>query len=282
MKCSGGLPCKRCRDSRGAQPCRYPIRARTVIVPEVYAIILWRLLVQPENRANKSSRLSQQFDGDRPNSPHIPSQPPSPASCQSRNSLTSDPWARRDSGNGIQYHSKSVFEGRVSQQQHVGESTCAAFSDRLLQCLQPLGGTTVSTEYRYVQHPALARQCGSLDTCQFPDKMAATLLVRVALRFIGQDYHFFQHQDFLQQIERAYNPANAWRYDSAWACKFFVVLALGALYSTAISPPDKLSGQSVPGTDYFISAATLLQDLYEEPTVSQVEILLLFVSRIVV
>lgn len=212
------------------------------------------------------------------------SQPPisSPPSCQTQSLATSDPRTRRDSGNGLQTHSKPLYEGQISQQQHVGESTCAAFSDRLLQCLQPLDNATVSTEYRYVQHPALARQCGSVNACQFPDKMVATLLVRVALRFIGQDYHFFKHQDFLQQIERAYNPTDAWRYDSAWACKFFVVLALGALYSTAIPPPDKLSGQSVPGTDYFISAATLLQDLYEEPTVSQVETLLLFVSRIVV
>ena len=109
--------------------------------------------------------------------------------------------------------------------------------------------------------------------------MPATLLVRVALRFIGQDYHFFLHRDFLQQLERAYSPTDSWRYDSVWACKFFVVLALGTLYSTATSPSGRVVGQSVPGTAYFLSAVALLQDLYEEPTIAQIETLLLFVSH---
>ncbi|EXJ78926.1 hypothetical protein A1O3_08426 [Capronia epimyces CBS 606.96] len=161
----------------------------------------------------------------------------------------------------------------LSHQHFVGESTCAVFANRLLQCLQP-EGTSTSTlpEQHYVKRPEFTRQVGNPYSCKFPDRIRATLLVRVALRFIGQDYHFFLQKEFLQQLEKAYASKDTQDADPAWACKFFVVLALGELYSTTLpsNPP------SVPGTDYFVSAVNLLQDLYEEPSVTQIETMLLF------
>ncbi|EXJ96504.1 hypothetical protein A1O1_01630 [Capronia coronata CBS 617.96] len=161
----------------------------------------------------------------------------------------------------------------LSHQHFVGESTCAVFANRLLQCLQPEGTSTATPpEQHYVKRPEFARQVGTLYGCKFPDRIRATLLVRVALRFIGEDYHFFLQKEFLQQLERTYASKEAQNAENAWACKFFVVLALGELYSATV--PSHPPG--VPGTDYFVNAVNLLQDGYEEPSVTQIETMLLF------
>lgn len=170
---------------------------------------------------------------------------------------------------------------QASQQQFVGESTCLAFGDRILQCLNPQSTTaSLPPDRGYVTNPAFARQFSSVANCKFPERIRANLLVRVALRFIGQDYHFFLHDDFLQKLERAYDTRHSPEYtDSVWACKFFAVLALGEMYSTSLPAAKETRPTSVPGTGYFLTAVSLLQDLFEEPSVAQIENLLLFVSH---
>ena len=177
---------------------------------------------------------------------------------------------------------QNIFQlDQASQQQFVGESTCTAFGDRLLQCIHPQGTpASMPSGYRYVQNSAFARQLGTPAACKLPDRIRSNLLVRVATRFIGQDYHFFLQEDFLQQLDAAYNSRDMQDCDPVWACKFFVVLALGELYSTTTPtiPPHQTDSQSVPGTDYFLSAVNLLQDQFEEPTTANIETMLLFVS----
>lgn len=169
---------------------------------------------------------------------------------------------------------------QVSLEQVVSDSTCTAFSDRLLQCLQPQSRAAyILPENQYVQNAAFARQMSDTSTFKLPDRIRATLLVRVTMRFIGQDYHFFSYNDFLQQLEKAYSSTDSQRYDATWACKFFAVLALGELYSTATPASGHVGNRSVPGTDYFVTAVKLLQDRFEEPTTAQIETMLLFVSR---
>lgn len=169
---------------------------------------------------------------------------------------------------------------RDSQQQFVGESTCAAFGDRVLQCLDPQTVTTMPmhAERQYVHNATFSRQLSSVASCNFPDRIRANLLVRVAIRFIGHDYHFFLHQDFLQQLNRAYNSSKNQEHDSGWVCKLFVILALGEMYSTSLPAAKEARPSTVPGTDYFLTAVGLLQDVFEEPSISQIETLLLFVS----
>lgn len=118
------------------------------------------------------------------------------------------------------------------------------------------------------------RQIAHPQTFKLPDRIRANLLVRVALRFVGQDYHLFLHKEFLHQLERVYLYKDAQHSDPAWTCKFFVILALGELYSGTL---PKEHG-AVPGTDYFVNAVLLQQDMYEEPSLTQIEIMLLFVS----
>jgi hypothetical protein len=167
------------------------------------------------------------------------------------------------------------------QQQFIGESTCSAFSDRILQCLDPGAvATPLSTNCQYVRHTTFFRQMSSVACCKFPDRIRATLLVRVAIRFIGQDYHMFMQQDFFQHLEKMYGSTQALerQNDSVWVCKFFVILALGELYSTTLTAAKEASASTVAGTGYFLTAVELLQDVFEEPSIEQIETLLLFVS----
>lgn len=173
---------------------------------------------------------------------------------------------------------ESLFQLDQSSKQHfIGESTCTAFGSRMLQCLQLTSVNAImSPECRYVQHPTFSRQVRELNSCKLPGRIRANLLVRVAIRFIGQDYHFFLQSDFLQQLDKVYSLRDIKEVDPVWACKFFVVLALGELYSTTAPTPS--NGHAVPGTDYFLTAVGLLQDAFEEPSTTQVENMLLFVS----
>ncbi|KPM46543.1 hypothetical protein AK830_g67 [Neonectria ditissima] len=167
---------------------------------------------------------------------------------------------------------------QASQEQFVGESTCLAFGDRILQCLNPQATTTSPpVDNQYVRDPLFARQLRSVAGCKFPERIRANLLVRVALRFIGQDYHLFLHHDFLAKFDKAYASRQSTEFDSVWVCKFFVILALGEMYSTSLpAAKEGRSSSSVPGTGYFLTAVGLLQDLFEEPSIAQIETLLLF------
>ena len=136
--------------------------------------------------------------------------------------------------------------------------------------------TSVNQDLQYVRNPMFARQYTLPAGIKLPERIRATLLVRVALRFIGQDYHFFLHHDFLQQLEKAYESSDEMQHDSVWLCKLFAVLALGEMYSSGSSTIKGVRDGSVPGTGYFLTAVGLLQDLFEEPSIGQIETMLLF------
>ncbi|VUC31687.1 unnamed protein product [Clonostachys rosea] len=166
---------------------------------------------------------------------------------------------------------------RALEQHFTREPTCLAFVESILKSLNTDDNpSSVATGRQYVQNPAFARQVGHVDTSKFPERIRGTLLVRVALRFIGQDFHLFLQGDFLQQIEKVYMSKGTQQVDALWACKYFVVLALGELYSTSKSTVRHGGGLEVPGTGYFLIAVGLVQDLFEEPSIAQIELMLLF------
>ncbi|EOA85984.1 uncharacterized protein SETTUDRAFT_110961 [Exserohilum turcica Et28A] len=88
----------------------------------------------------------------------------------------------------------------------------------------------------------------------------------------------FMQQHFFQHLERMYGSTQALgrESDSVWVCKFFVILALGELYSTTLTAAKEASASTVAGTGYFLTAVELLQDVFEEPSIDQIETLLLF------
>ena len=193
----------------------------------------------------------------------------------SNHAVDADP----DISNPIHQPGRIFVMDQGSQQQFVGESTCSAFGDRILQCLDPQSmAAPLPPAQHYVRNSTFARQLTSVGNCKFPERIRANLLVRVALRFIGQDYHFFLHQDFLQKLDKMYISPQDREDDSIWVCKFFVILALGEMYSTSLPAAKETPTSSVPGTEYFLTAVSLLQDKFEEPSIAQIETLLLFVS----
>jgi hypothetical protein len=88
-------------------------------------------------------------------------------------------------------------------------------------------------------------------------------------------------RDFLQRLDKMYASAERFQQqeDSIWMCKFFAILALGQMYSTSLPSAKETGSAGVAGSEYFFTAVTLLQDLFEEPSLDQIETLLLFVSR---
>ncbi|KAH7025159.1 fungal-specific transcription factor domain-containing protein [Microdochium trichocladiopsis] len=167
----------------------------------------------------------------------------------------------------------------VEKQDFVGELTCSAFGERILQYLDPeAANPPLPVVSRFVRNAAFSRQMNVVANCRFPDRIRATLLVRVATRFVGQDYHMFMQQDFLHRLDKMYASASGQERenDSVWVCKFFVILALGELYSTTLGAAKDPKPSTVAGTEYFLTAVGLLQDLFEEPSIEQIETLVLF------
>ncbi|TPX11308.1 uncharacterized protein E0L32_001126 [Thyridium curvatum] len=264
IKCSGGVPCQRCQNAKETSLCEYPSREARVTISASY-------LDQLRSGRGDLERGETVRDVAHVNSAEVSMAPESRAPSQA-------PHIDADIRNPIHEPGRIFQLDQASQQQFVGESTCLAFGDRILRCLNPHSATPtpLHLDQQYVQSPVFARQQHDVTGCKLPERIRANLLVRVALRFIGQDYHFFLHHDFLQQLERAYDSRETPQYDSVWACKFFAVLALGEMYSTSIPAVKSDRHCSVPGTDYFLTAVGLLQDLFEEPSVAQIEVLLLF------
>ncbi|KAL4951897.1 fungal-specific transcription factor domain-containing protein [Aspergillus filifer] len=268
VKCSGTVPCQRCQSARKTDQCIYPQRERRVTVSASYLNQL-----QKNNHNNGSTN------------------PSSSNSCQAtiEQPLADAPPVQRERlditiSNPLHEPRRLFHLDRTQQPQFIGESTCLAFSDRILQCLDPRSATPPPPpDRRYSRHPTFARQLQGVSGIKLPERIRTYLLVRVALRFIGQDYHFFLHSDFLNRLDEVYRAGECGEDDATWACKLFGVLALGELYSgsapTSTVVPvsgDDNNSSLVPGTGYFLVAVGLLQDLFEEPSLAQLEIMLLF------
>ncbi|KAK7219730.1 hypothetical protein V2G26_007733 [Clonostachys chloroleuca] len=268
---SGGEPPRKgkkrsyiaCKNAKKDSLCEYPQRERRVTVSQSY-------LDQLQNSNRRTSNVEAEPES-REASPSRPSM------AQDSRATSQGPVVDSEISNPY-LEPRSLFQlDQALRQQFVGESTCLAFGDRILQCLNPHSTPpSMTSEHQYVRDPAFARQTSGLAGCKLPERIRGMLLIRVALRFIGQDYHFFMHGDFLQQLEKAYASKESPNFDAVWACKLFVVLALGELYSTSIPTASHGRGPAVPGTDYFLTAVKLLQDLFEEPSIAQVEVMLLF------
>ncbi|KAL4789698.1 fungal-specific transcription factor domain-containing protein [Aspergillus venezuelensis] len=279
VKCSGGVPCQRCQSARKTDLCTYPERERRVYVSARY---LSQLQGSYKDNPNESDTLShvgspattEQTDAGEPG----PGPGPEPTIAEAKE--------QQEIKNPLHDPRRLFHLDGGYQPQFIGESTCLAFSDRILQCLDPRSATPPPPpDRRYSLHPSFTRQMHTVGGVKLPERIKTYLLVRVALRFIGQDYHLFLQSDFLQRLDEAYRVGERVQQDTIWACKLFVVLALGELYSGStptIQAPVSVGGDSsaaavaVPGTAYFLVAVGLLQDLFEEPSLSQIEIMLLF------
>ncbi|KAJ3457045.1 hypothetical protein MRS44_014186 [Fusarium solani] len=166
---------------------------------------------------------------------------------------------------------KPVHE-RSSEPGFIGEASCAAFSNRLMSCLDDTytpSTAGLSNYYRLNTHARMPLEEGP----EFPERMHVKLLLNVARRFIGNYHPLFLEVTFMREIDAVYR--RELMPSTLWLCKFYALMALGEIYTHRRGVGDN---NRVPGTDYYVRAVNLLQenqDAYEEPSLMQVEVLTL-------
>lgn len=163
---------------------------------------------------------------------------------------------------------------RSSEPGFIGEASCAAFSNRLLQCLDDTytpSTAGLSNYHRLSSDQRLPTDQGH----EFPERMHVKLLLNVARRFIGNYHPLFLEVTFMKEIDAVYRRELI--PSTLWLCKFYALVALGDIYARRRVVGDN---NRVPGTNYYVKAVDLLQenqDYYEEPSLMQVEVLTLLV-----
>lgn len=156
----------------------------------------------------------------------------------------------------------------------IGEASCAAFSNRLLQCLDDTyrPSTAGFSNFHRLKPPGLSMIDPADD---FPERMHAKLLLNVARRFIGNYHPLFLEATFMRELDAVYRRELT--PSTLWLCKFFALMALGEIYTNR-----RGNGESgtVPGTRHYERSVHMLQDydLCEEPCLMHVEVLTLLVS----
>lgn len=169
---------------------------------------------------------------------------------------------------------KPIHE-RSSEPGFIGEASCAAFSNRLLSCLDDTytpSTAGLSNYHRMNTYGRLPIDQGP----DFPERMHVKLLLNVARRFIGNYHPLFLKVTFMKEIDAVYRREVV--PSALWLCKFYALMALGEIYTHRRGVGDN---NRVPGTNYYVRSVNLLQenqDLYEEPSLMQVEVLTLLVS----
>ncbi|KAL1859180.1 hypothetical protein Plec18170_002295 [Paecilomyces lecythidis] len=158
-----------------------------------------------------------------------------------------------------------------TQPVYIGEAACNAFGTRLRQFLSRDEPVAPLPQSNYVKHKALLRM--SDPSFRLPNRTYAHLLIKVALRFLGNDYHLMLRKTTLEKLDALYRDQCF--DDPIFLCRLFAIFAIGELYTNR-KATSKTS--EVPGTGFFMQAMSLFQDLHEEATVSYIEILVLLVS----
>jgi len=148
---------------------------------------------------------------------------------------------------------------------YVGPTACSAFASRI----RPPNQNHRSTLHRqHYSHVSFSRR--STTNFTLPNEGKANLLVESMFSFIGADYYFFLKRTFRETLRAIYrDPSNA--HPVSLVC-MFTVFALGELYS-----PATATGGGTPGISFFDQAMSQHVDLYEDPTISYIESLLLIV-----
>lgn len=165
---------------------------------------------------------------------------------------------------------ENLIYKRASEPVFVGEASCAAFSNRILQCLDgtyPLSTVGFSNYYRVARDPHITFD----SRADFPERMHAKLLLNVVRRFIGSYPLPLLEASFIREIDVVYRREVM--PSALWLCKFYTLLCLGEIYTNRRGVGDN----RVPGTDYYIKAVNILREAYEEPSLLQVEVFILLV-----
>lgn len=162
-----------------------------------------------------------------------------------------------------------VPDNASTQPVYIGEAACTAFGTRLRQFLSGNEPVTPLSRPSYFKDRALLRM--SDPAFQLPNRAYAHLLLKVALRFLGNDYHLMLRKTTVERMDALYRDQCF--DDPVFLCKLFALFAMGEMYSNRRLSSTK--GAGIPGTGFFVQAMSLFQDLHEEATVPYIETLLI-------
>lgn len=160
----------------------------------------------------------------------------------------------------------------------IGEASCAAFSNRMLQCLEGnYAPSTAGFSNYYRLQPSRRVPMPTDEAYCLPERMHAKLLLNVARRFIGNYHPLFLKVTFMKELDAVYRRQMT--PSALWLCKFYALMALGETYTNRRGALD--CNNRVPGTEYYVRAVHMLhmfQDAYEDPSLMHVEVLTLLVG----
>ena len=154
---------------------------------------------------------------------------------------------------------------------YVGEAACTAFATRFRRFLtdNDCAAHMPRTQYVSEEELLIATQTG----VPWPNLARAQLLVKKAMYHVGRVYHMMLRKSTLAALKETYRTS---QFDhSANTCKFFVLFALGEVYSVRT---DTSTGQNIPGMLYYARAVELMKLLPERPSITHIEALLLLVN----
>ncbi|KAH8800284.1 putative C6 transcription factor [Xylogone sp. PMI_703] len=267
IKCSGGQPCHNCAQQTQAPiQCVYPTRDRKVLIRESFL-----KKIQEESQLwRETRRRSQSYECD-------PVQPQDPQTQTNKSSMRNGEIAEGIPTNAdvdlrnplIEDKAWFVPDNASRQPIYIGEAACTAFGTRLRQFLNrnepvaPLSRTKYSKDKSFLRMPNPA--------FQLPNRTYAHLLLKVALRFLGNDYHLMLRKSTIERMDVLYRDQNF--DDPVFLCKLFALFAMGEMYANRRL--SSTEGPDIPGTGFFTQAMSLLQDLHEEASVMYVEALLI-------
>ncbi|CAG8253688.1 unnamed protein product [Penicillium salamii] len=249
IKCTGGQPCQRCRQSGISTECHYVNRDRQVKVHESYI----------EELAAENQRLRDQLSqspgyitprGDPP-----PQDITEPADRHVQNPMIGErAW--------FQPYDPSL------PPIHICEAACTAFATRIRRVLTKSEATSHIARTQYTGESTLMsmRNPG----IQWPSLPQARLLIQVVFSQVTRVYHVVLRRSTLDQLEDAYRKANF--NDPVLTCKFFALFALGEVYSARSNSSIDCK---VPGVAYYVNAIMLIPILPERPSLTHIESLLI-------
>ncbi|KAE8552702.1 hypothetical protein EYB25_004081 [Talaromyces marneffei] len=263
VRCSGGNPCRNCARKPEGTECVYPYRDRKVQVQESY--LNW---LKHEVSLIKGKEISEE---------DIVKQP-------SQTQYTPETFEENDDsperfGNVdvdlknplIEDKAWFVTDSASWQPIYIGEAACTAFGTRLRQFMNGNEPVAPLSRSKYSKHKDFLRMAAPAPRFEWPNRAYANLLLKVALRFLGNDYHLMLRKSTLERMDTIYRTQSL--EDPVFVCKLFALFSMGEMYSNRRLGSTK--GPDVPGTGYFVQAMSLTQDMHEEASVVYVEALLI-------
>ncbi|KAJ5590003.1 transcriptional regulator family: Fungal Specific TF [Penicillium hetheringtonii] len=254
IKCSGDLPCSKCRAVGVADECVYAPRDRQVKVSENY---LDQILA--ENRRLKEQSVTS-ADAVEANDPQQAEKGPSRSTEKADNTSIQNPII----GERAWFHRYDPSSPPI----YIGEAACSAFATRFRRFLTGSNATAHIARTQWEREETIAAAASETNV-QWPSLHHARLLVRIAIHQVGHLYHLMMRKSTLDRLEEIYLTGDFDNTENK--CKFFALFAFGQAYSIRSEPS---LGLRVPGTAYFAKAMSLVQILPERTSITHLETLL--------